>query len=475
MFYRMKRGIKTAVLLTAVLTASLFAAGASYAPEDLKGHWAEGAAYTLMQQKAMTARNDGKFHPDALLSRQEAVQAMTALGAGSAANGGGASSLTRGEFAQWIERWLVQRDGPAGEDVPPPPGEQDPAGPLDRETIWAALPQELQAQLTPELWALFSEAEWQNWADQYIIQPQNQNSAFTTASFSDIAGHPAEAAVRALQQRNVVYGTPGGSFRPDALITRGEAAAMLFRALGCPMRMPVYAPEVAAPAVTTPVEPERKPTVEAPTEPEPAGEAPKEPELPDYRVIDVPYISQLTPVSAPVGCEAVSLLMGLRGMGYALDVDIYTYLANMPTTASNPAKGFVGSPFHPDLTKKTRTTIYPPKLAEYGSLYGPVRDISGSSVEELQNEVLSGHPVVAYVTLWWAKPYYRNYNIEGETQRLLSNNHAVLVCGFNRATGAYYIADPYNKKDLAHDLYYWVDGATFDPLYLERCHALAVG
>jgi len=82
--------------------------------------------------------------------------------------------------------------------------------------------------------------------------------------------------------------------------------------------------------------------------------------------------------------------------------------------------------------------------------------------------------VVAYVTLNWEKPYYRSYLIEGEYQWLLSNNHAVLVCGYDRATNMYYIADPYNKDRLGEEYFYWIDGVWFDTLYLERRHALAV-
>ena len=98
----------------------------------------------------------------------------------------------------------------------------------------------------------------------------------------------------------------------------------------------------------------------------------------------------------------------------------------------------MGSPYTPSQT--LRTTIYPNKLAEYGQQYGNVVDISGSSPAELQAEILAGHPVVAYVTLYWKKPYYRNFNIEGEIQSLLRNNHAVLVCGYDTLTNYYYIA-----------------------------------
>ena len=194
--------------------------------------------------------------------------------------------------------------------------------------------------------------------------------------------------------------------------------------------------------------------------------------LPVCTVIPTPYISQVYPSQAWVGCEPTSLLMGLKAKGYAQNVTLDQFLADMPKTSSNPAKGFVGSPYVPSET--LRTTIYPAPLAEYGRRYGNVKDFSGKSVEELREEVLLGNPVVIYVTLYWKQPYYRNFNIEGTTQRLLRNNHAVLVCGYDASTEYYYIADPYNIDDRYHDYFYWISADVLDPLYMVRQHAVAV-
>lgn len=240
-----------------------------------------------------------------------------------------------------------------------------------------------------------------------------------------------------LANRGIVSGYGDGSFKPQAPIKRGEFAMIMSRICGF---------EILPAEIT----------------------------LPEQNVIPTPYISQLYPVYAVVGCEPTSLLMGLKAKGYALDVDLRTFLDNMPKTSSNPAKGFVGSPYSADPTKKTRTTIYPPILAEYASQYGNVRDFSGRSVEDIQAEVLDGNPIVAYCTMWWEAPYYRNYNIEGEIQRLLSNNHVILVCGYNGITDQYYIADPYNKYNTREEYYYWIDASVFEPIYNERKHALVV-
>ena len=70
--------------------------------------------------------------------------------------------------------------------------------------------------------------------------------------------------------------------------------------------------------------------------------------------------------------------------------------------------------------------------------------------------------------------YYRNFNIEGTTQNLLRNNHAVLVCGYDATTQYYYIADPYNIDDRYHDYFYWISADVLDPLYMVRQHAVAI-
>ncbi len=268
-------------------------------------------------------------------------------------------------------------------------------------------------------------------------QPDTTGGSTEEAVFPDIRASYAAEAIRSLAEQNIFHGYPDGTFRPQDSVTRGEASAVLFALSGL-------------------------------------ASVPPKVDLPDVNVIEVPYISQIEPYEAWVGCEATSLLMGLKGKGYAAATTLPEFLDGMPKTESDPAKGFVGSPYKPDKEKKTRTTIYPPVLAEYASRFGKVSDFSGSSVEELQAELLAGNPVVAYVTLFWEKPNYRIYDIEGAQQRLLSNNHAVLVCGYDRSTMRYYISDPYNVEDRKSEYKYWIPASIFDPLYNERKHALVV-
>lgn len=190
-----------------------------------------------------------------------------------------------------------------------------------------------------------------------------------------------------------------------------------------------------------------------------------------YQMAHVPYISQIDNIYAWVGCEAVATLMGLQAKGFATDVSVKYFLDNLPRSTSDPEKGFVGSPYVPDTSKRTRTTIYPAKLAEYANSYcngqTVCADFRGATITDLQRELLAGNCVVAYMTLWWEAPYYRYYNIEGTTQRLVSNNHAVLVCGYDPAKG-YFISDPYNYYNRGQVHQYWENAQTFEAIWNER-------
>ena len=165
---------------------------------------------------------------------------------------------------------------------------------------------------------------------------------------------------------------------------------------------------------------------------------------------------------------------GLKAKGYAKGIELYDFINNQPRHATNPAKGFVGSPFEVDPLRLFRTTIYPAKLTEYGSKYGHVENMEGASIGEIRAELLAGNPVVAYETLYWKNPIYKWFDIEGEQQYLLDNNHAVLVCGYDMVNNKYFISDPWNRHDTLNDYQYWIDGYTFEKIYNERRHAVVI-
>lgn len=192
--------------------------------------------------------------------------------------------------------------------------------------------------------------------------------------------------------------------------------------------------------------------------------------------IPVPYISQLYPVYAPVGCEPTALLMGLKGKGYAKNVGLRTFLDQMPKHSSNPKKGFVGSPYQP--SESLRTTIDPAPLARYAAQYGPVVDYTGKSMDDIIMELDNGHPVLIYVTLHWKPAYYRNFNIEGKTVSILRNNHGLLLTGYDKTTKMFSIADPYNHESCGANrrkpFFYKKARSVVEPLYNIRHFAVVV-
>lgn len=194
--------------------------------------------------------------------------------------------------------------------------------------------------------------------------------------------------------------------------------------------------------------------------------------LPKSKVINTPYISQLYPVYAPVGCEPTSLLMGLKAKGYAKNVGLREFLDKMPKHSSNPKKGYVGSPYRPSET--LRTTINPKPLSEYGKKYGDVFSMEGASMEEVKKQVLQGNPVVIYVTLYWRPAYFRNFNIEGKSTRYLRNNHVILVDGYDSKTDSFHISDPYNNSNRKQPLKYWKKRSVVEPLYNIRKFAVGI-
>ena len=183
------------------------------------------------------------------------------------------------------------------------------------------------------------------------------------------------------------------------------------------------------------------------------------------------HISQMTPISAPVGCEAVSMLMCLRYRGFAKDVTIRQYLDALPKHKNDPEIAFAGSPYTPN--ERLRTTIFPEPLANYGQSYGAqVVNISGADTEQLKQEIYNGNPVVVYVTLFWQKPYYKKYTIGGQVRTYLRNNHALVIAGYDPGKRQFLIVDPYNVKGIKSK--YWYDEDKLRPLYEVRKHAISI-
>lgn len=175
-----------------------------------------------------------------------------------------------------------------------------------------------------------------------------------------------------------------------------------------------------------------------PTEPT----TPPEQESTENRVtkLDVPYYNQMD-VGAVMGCEATSLYMGLQYKGY-VSVDLKSFIAALPRS-DDPLSGFSGDPFVLDESIDAYQGIFPTPLATYGSQYGPCKNISGSSVDTIIEEIRNENPVVAYVSLDFAKPIVKEYSFGSA----VDNGHVVLVVGYDLDRNVLFIQDPY-RRDL---------------------------
>lgn len=387
-------------------------------PRDVQFHWAGTAINTLMGNKIVSGYEDGRFKPSRSITREEACVLLT-------------------RFA--FQQGLIQESDLYTDNA---------IILADVKNTWSL--ESIQYMYRNNLIGTYSDGTFrpstlltrESMADLIYkfyehFDLLSGNELVSSCPFTDIENSYAKTAIGFLYNEGILRGYEDNTFRPENSVSRAEIATIIFQ---------ISDLEVIAPVIT----------------------------LPNYKVINVPYISQIYPVSAVVGCEGTSLLMGLKSKGYAQGVGLLEFLNNLPRHSSNPAKGFVGSPFVADLTKKTRTTIYPPILATYGENYGDVDDFSGSTIDELQAELLDGNPVVVYATMHWEKPFYRYYSIEGTRQKLLSNNHVILTCGYDKSINMYYISDPYNTMDTRKEYKYWIDGNTFERIYNERKQALVV-
>lgn len=157
-------------------------------------------------------------------------------------------------------------------------------------------------------------------------------------------------------------------------------------------------------------------------------------------ILDVPYISQnLNKVYN--GCEAASLLMGLKYKGYLQNMDIVTYSTNMPKT-NDPHTGFYRSIFDVEPSDLPHW-IAPSPLAKYGrdtSGNNNVIDISGSSLDQLDKELENNNPVIIYATAMFKEP--KNWKEE-----VPNNLHIMLLTGYNKITGEQIVTDPWTYSN----------------------------
>ena len=409
----MTRKIIITLLIISISTSLVFAT-----PRDAQFHWAGTEINTLIENDIMVGYEDGRFKPSRSITKEEACVLFVGFAKHQ-------DLLDEKDLS--IDKSLIIPDAKslwslkeiqflykAGIIKADSNGFISPLKPLTREGL---------AQMLYNYFQYFNLLE--------DLEMKN------VTAFTDTSNSYANLPIDTMHKAGILNGFPNGTFKPKDNVSRGEIASILYK---------ISSLEPIGPLIT----------------------------LPKTNIVEVAYLSQIDSLNAWVGCEATSLLMGLHAKGYSQDIDIKTFLDALPRHESNPAKGFVGSPYIADKSKKTRTTIYPAVLVNWGKTYGNILDFSGSSAQEIRAEILDGNPVVIYMTLWWEKPFYRDFNIEGQTQSLLSNNHVVLARGYDSVTKSYLISDPYNIKMPNEKYEYWIDRYTFENIYNVRKQAIVI-
>lgn len=175
-------------------------------------------------------------------------------------------------------------------------------------------------------------------------------------------------------------------------------------------------------------------------------------------LLNAPYINQYQ--VGDMACEATALLEALHNKGYANNYNIQSFIKTMPISPNgNSNEGFGGG--YQRVTYGIFQSIYPEPLAKWGSRFGNVQNISGSSPADLQSQLLNGNPVVVYVTMHWAAPQYGNY-FWGVG---VNNSHVMTLDGYR--PGYYHVEDPAGGS-------YWVSASNFENSYNIKRFAVVV-
>ncbi len=171
------------------------------------------------------------------------------------------------------------------------------------------------------------------------------------------------------------------------------------------------------------------------------------------KVIDIDEILQNPEL--PTGCEVTSLAMVLNYWGY--DIDKLTlatdYLKKGEIGSVNFKEAFVGDPRSAEAYGCYVEVIVDCAhnyLSDVSSLM-QVTNVSGSELSDLYAYIQQDIPVIVWTTIDLVEPVYTTeWVINGETLKWLSNEHCVVLTGYNQEENVVYAADPL-KGNVTYD------------------------
>lgn len=156
--------------------------------------------------------------------------------------------------------------------------------------------------------------------------------------------------------------------------------------------------------------------------------------------LNVPCVMQFPEL--PTGCESVALTNLLLYHGFRLGKT--TIADNYLPYGSNYAVSFVGNPH-----SVNGAGVYPPGIVIAANRYLAAKgsslrayDITGSSMEQLYSYLDQGYPVLVWSTTGMASPHVTGHqSYGGRTYPWFSQEHCVVLKGYNRRTNTVYVSD----------------------------------
>lgn len=176
------------------------------------------------------------------------------------------------------------------------------------------------------------------------------------------------------------------------------------------------------------------------------------PEEPDKLPADS-WQLEVTPImqnpELPTGCEITSLTMALNYAGYSVDKLTMAdeYLIRSDPYLTTFGEAFVGSPHDP-----TAWGCYAPVIVETAKTYiasqngtETVQNLTGCSLKTLFCQVANGTPVITWATIGMTDNVEERYywtTPNGDDAVFLSNEHCVLLCGYDLNANTVTVCDP---------------------------------
>lgn len=150
----------------------------------------------------------------------------------------------------------------------------------------------------------------------------------------------------------------------------------------------------------------------------------------------------------PTGCEVTSLTMALRFAGYDVSKE---ELADQYLEKATPGEVSYRTAFWGDPRQEESFGCYAPVIVKAANRYlaqqkstQTAYNLTGASLDDVLAEIRMGYPVIVWGSMYINEEIVFSYgwDIEGETVTWPSNEHCMLLIGFDMETNSVIVCDP---------------------------------